>query len=30
MNRMKETNVSVTVLACSCEFRCEQTYTEIK
>ena len=30
MNRMKETNVSVTVLACLCEFRCEQTYTEIK
>ena len=30
MNRTKETNVSVTVLACLCEFRYEQTYTEIK
>ena len=30
MNLMEETNVSVAVLACLCEFKCEQTYTEIK
>ena len=30
MNRMEETNVSVAVLACLCEFRYKQTYTEIK